>query len=401
MLDFTSALYLGMRHDHGELRPWPQLTTGRPAGLLEPPEASSLAQEIAWLQHCERATLAPSTLHLFWDLFDMLAREPIAIYMDAGTYPIARWGIERVVCKGVRVQAFPSHDAAALEALLARDRGTGTHPVVVADGLSPATGRTAPLRHYLACARRYGGTLVVDDTQAFGVLGSEPGAEMPYGRGGGGSTAFHGLRSPALIVGISLAKAFGVPLAALSGSAGMIARFEDTSATREHCSPPSAAAFSAARHALDANARGGDRLRRRLLHLVLRFREELGRIGLATSGGLFPVQTIMPIPGVDPMRLHRCLLRCGVGTVLHEAHGAGRASISFLITALHAPAEIVAAAAALRRACRLARQERAGTSGGTRATGGPVTERFESRILERHLESSDEPATELHSGPVR
>jgi hypothetical protein len=73
MIDFTSALYLGMRHAHWALPPWLRLTTGRPAALEEPPEANRLSQDIARLLRCERAILAPSTLHLFWDLFDVLA----------------------------------------------------------------------------------------------------------------------------------------------------------------------------------------------------------------------------------------------------------------------------------------------------------------------------------------
>jgi 8-amino-7-oxononanoate synthase len=99
-LDFTSALYLGCRHAHGALRPWAQLTTGRPAALERAPEAERIAAALAQLMRLERAALAPSTLHLYWDLFDVLARDGIAIYADASGYPIARWGIERVTAKG-------------------------------------------------------------------------------------------------------------------------------------------------------------------------------------------------------------------------------------------------------------------------------------------------------------
>ena len=60
--------------------PWTQLTTGRPAALEPAPEAVVLAQDLAQLLGCERAVLAPSTLHLFWDLFDVLACDRIAIY---------------------------------------------------------------------------------------------------------------------------------------------------------------------------------------------------------------------------------------------------------------------------------------------------------------------------------
>src|ERR1700722_10436285 len=99
MLDFTSVLYLGFRHAFRTLRRWAQLTTGRPASLEEAPEAVAVAQDLARLVGCERAVLAPSTLHLYWVLFDVLARDGVAIYADGGTYPIARWGVERAAAK--------------------------------------------------------------------------------------------------------------------------------------------------------------------------------------------------------------------------------------------------------------------------------------------------------------
>ena len=44
------------------------------------------------------------------DLFDVLAHDRIAIYVDAGTYPIARYGVERAAAKGVPTSTFPGHD---------------------------------------------------------------------------------------------------------------------------------------------------------------------------------------------------------------------------------------------------------------------------------------------------
>jgi len=102
MLDFTSVLYLGIHHAHHALAPWARLTTGRPAATEPAPEGERLAQRLAQLLHCERAVLASSTLHLFWDLFDVLAAwERIAICADAGTYPVVRWGVERAAAKGI------------------------------------------------------------------------------------------------------------------------------------------------------------------------------------------------------------------------------------------------------------------------------------------------------------
>ncbi len=61
--------------------------------------------------------------------------------------------------------------------------------------------------------RRFGGLLVIDDTQALGILGRNPGQDAPYGRGGGGSLRRANIQGPDILVGASLAKGFGVPIA--------------------------------------------------------------------------------------------------------------------------------------------------------------------------------------------
>jgi 8-amino-7-oxononanoate synthase len=348
MLDFTSALYLGMRHPSPSLRPWSGLTTGKPAALGTPPRAAVVARDIAALQGCERATLVPSTLHLFWDLFGLLARDRVRIYMDAGTYAIARWGVERAAARGVPVRRFPHHDPAALARQIEQDRCDGRRPIVVADGFCPTCGGAAPVAEYLRCVER-GGHVVLDDTQALGVLGAQASGGAPHGSGGGGSLRWRGIKSSDVIVGSSLAKGFGVPMAVLAGNASIIRRFEEKSETRVHCSPPSLAVLHAAEHALAINRIHGDRLRRYLAQLVRRFRAGLRALGLAAEGGLFPVQTFRPV-GVAAEALHMRLLRLGIRTiVVRRCRGIG-AQIAFLITALHRPSDIDRAVAAIGRA---------------------------------------------------
>jgi 8-amino-7-oxononanoate synthase len=347
MLDFASSLYLGLRHGSRTLDPWDALSLGRPAALDEPADALAAAQDLAALVGCSAGTLLPSTFHLFWDLLGVLSREPIEIFMDASTYPIARWGAEHWAAKGVPLRSFARHDPTALARLLARRRGG--RPVVLSDGVCPGSNSQPPLAAYAALARRHGGWLLIDDTQALGIYGGRASALAPYGVGGGGSLPRHGLAGNHLIVGASLAKGFGVPVALLAGSAPLLRRFERDSASREHMSPPSLAVIHAAQRALAVNRCAGERLRQRLWRAVQRLRSGLAALGLATRGGNFPVQTLVGPPQTDVLQLHTRLLQAGVNTVLHRDRGGG-ARLSFLVRAEHGAAQIDHAVAQLARA---------------------------------------------------
>jgi 8-amino-7-oxononanoate synthase len=335
MLDFTSSLYLGLRHASGSLRPWDQLTTGKPAALVPPPGADEIAERLAALIHCDRATLAPSTLHLFWDWFGVLGGDRVAIYMDAGVYPIGRWGVERAGSRGVPLHTFPHHDVAALRRLLRQDKDRGLRPVVVTDGFCPGCSRHAPIAAYLDSVRVYGGQLVMDDTQALGIFGHSARGDAPYGRGGGGSLQWHHIGGDDIVVIASLAKGLGVPMAVLAANHVILERFEEQSETRVHCSPPSIVAIHAAKHALHVNDQYGDELRQRLAQNVRHFRQRLMQAGLAARDGLFPVQTLKLSPDLDAIGLHQRLLERGIQTVLHRGQNGTGPLISFILTARH------------------------------------------------------------------
>lgn len=323
MLDFTSALYLGMRHPSTQLAPWSALTLGQPAALQEAPAAVALAAGLARLQGCQAACVLPSTLHLFWDLFGLLAREPLVVLVDGGSYAIARWGAERAQALGLPLRTFRHGDAAAVQRLARHWSNAGRRPLILADGYLPGSEQAPPLAGYAAIARDAGGYLLLDDTQALGVMGTD----------GGGSVRLHGLQGEHLIVGASLAKGFGVPLAVLAGGGALLRRFEAHSQTRVHASPPSAAALAAARHALDLNRRHGDALRARLAANLRYWRAGLARAGIASQGGTFPVQRL---PGLA--WLQAPLEQAGVRALAQAGGGAG--ALTFLLRADHAPAQL-------------------------------------------------------------
>ncbi|MES2256932.1 MAG: aminotransferase class I/II-fold pyridoxal phosphate-dependent enzyme [Pseudomonadota bacterium] len=333
--DFSSALYLGLRHPAAALGEWNALTLGKPAALREPPGELALARELALLQGCAAAVVLPSTLHLYWDLFGMLARDPVVLLIDGAAYPIARWGAQRAALLGVPVCRFRHGDAMQARSLARHWLQSGRRPLILADGYCPGSECLPPLAAYAEIAQSGAGCLVLDDTQVLGVLGPD----------GGGSVPLHGLGGAPVLAGASLAKGFGAPLAVLSGSAALLERFDAHSQTRRHCSPASAAAIAAALRALRLNRGYGGQLRRELGQRVRQFRNALRRAGIACRGGMFPVQAVPLLPSTDGPRLHAALRRGGVEAVLQSS---GRhMALAFLLRADHAPDDVMLATAAL------------------------------------------------------
>jgi 8-amino-7-oxononanoate synthase len=349
--DFTSALYLGLWHASDELRPWTQLTTGTPAAVRRVPGAASVARRLAALQGCAAATLVPSTLHGAWDLGGMVDVRRETLHVDAEVYPILRAAALRARSRGVTVRQVAHHDVAALECSLRQD---ARRPVVLVDGLCPACGGRAPLGAYLAAVRRRGGLLVVDDTQAVGILGGPGGAVPEWGHGGGGSLPHHGLeRAPDVLLLASFAKALGVPVAAIGGSVTMIERYEARADSRVHSSPVSVAAVYALEHALAVNLGRGERLRHRAARAVRRFTRGLREIGINADGELFPVRALPPLVPAAAMALHRHLLDAGIRAVPQSQAGGTEGRSVFVLTARSSDADIDAALAAIARAPQL------------------------------------------------
>ena len=336
-LDFRSALYLGLRHAHADLRSWTRLTTGAPAALIAPPDARRVEGGLARLQGTESAVLAPSTLHVFLDLFHLLAKEDVIIMLDSGAYPVARWGIECAQLRGVPVRRFQHFDAESLEFGLRAGRRRAS--IIVSDGLCPECGSRAPLQAYLNVARRYGGALVVDDTQALGIYGRGVDRRRPWGSGGGGSLRAGQISGPDVILVSSLAKGFGAPVAALSGPRALVRAFAANSRTREHSSPPSSAVVHAASRALHFNAHKGDSTRARLLLNVRCFRSALARVDVPVLGRLFPVQTLADVRGPGAIALHDRLQTRGIRTVLRRGPR-GSTRLSFVLRADHTPGDL-------------------------------------------------------------
>jgi 8-amino-7-oxononanoate synthase len=337
VFDFTSSLYLGLEHPSTSLAPWRRLTSGAPAALVESRSAVRVASELAALVGGTRGLLMPSTLHLFVDLF-MNGLPRAALFWDEALYPVASWGIELAAARGTPSTAMPHLGHRIDDRWLRLRTPRGFAPVIVTDGFCIGCGRQAPLRHYFEAVRRCGGMVIVDDTQALGLFGANPSSDAPFGVGGGGSVRHQDLTGAPILVGASLAKAFGVPLAILVGSSPVISALIERSETRVHTSPPSAALIAAAAAALHHTRRYGASLRSALARRIVAFRRGLADLGLEATGGLFPVQSIAlsDVDGADEtMRAHRALALRGVRTVVSRPGCRRRRLLTFVIRANH------------------------------------------------------------------
>lgn len=354
MPDFTSALYLGPKR----LPPPPPdllLTTGRPAVLADDARATAAAQEVARRQGLEAGVLAPSTLHVFWDVFRLVPANGVVL-LERRLYPVGQWGALRARARGLPVAQFRAEDLPGLARLLHTYRQQGRTPWLVADGWHPGRG-PAPLARWAALlAPHPGAVLLLDDTQACGVLGTRPGPASPLGQGGGGSLKWAGIdprHGPEILTITSLAKGLGVPVAVLAGRAARLAQFRRRAETRVHTSPVSAWHAWATAAALHHDAHHGEAARQRLGQRIGQFRQALARAGLQPRGGIFPVQKLVLARTTAVLSLHQQLRQAGIETLLlaGEQHP-GVPEIAFCLRADHSAACIEQVAATLTALAR-------------------------------------------------
>ena len=114
MLDFTSALYLGLLHPSASLAAVGRAHARAPGRRVSRPCGSSRRRARAPSGMRGGGPAALDAASLLGSVSGARSRsngDPV----DTGLYPIARWGAERAAGLGIPVQRFPHHDAAALE----------------------------------------------------------------------------------------------------------------------------------------------------------------------------------------------------------------------------------------------------------------------------------------------
>lgn len=354
-MDFTSSLYLAMKHPGTTLQSWEQLTTGVPAVLGEPALNKQVADRVARLQGLECGLTAPSTLHLYWDLYHVLSSQPVTVFIDEFIYPVSRYGIEQLLVKNIPVVDFRHQDAEHLQQLIQLHCKGVKKPIVLSDGWCPVCGRAAPVDRYTALLNGLGGQLIIDDTQAFGILGAGAGNGFPYGTGGGGVLPWKQLaagQTRCITTIVSLAKAWGVPMAVMGSTHNHIRQFEHASAIRAYSSPVSNAHIQAAANALHLNQAMGNRLRARLWNNVKLFRRQMAQVELHVSNSWFPVQHLHHPGAGKTTAIYNLLKQRGIKTVLSASHTGAHPLLTLILRSDHTREQIGQVVQELARACR-------------------------------------------------
>lgn len=284
----------------------------------------------------EAALTTVSTLHAMADLHAL--HGATGSVLDEYAYPIGG-----LVAPPGSVR-FRHHDPESLAQRLASSR----KGLVVVDGWCTHCGRAAPLADLATVAARYGSVLVVDDTQAMGVIGRGATARSPIGPDGSGTLVAAGVAGhPAIIAVASTSKGLGVPITLVAGPRRVVEHLRSRGPTRTHCSQPSAAHIAALGRALDIDDRWGMELRRRLVARIDHFTDRFVATGFRVGGGGFPVLTVDVPRGVDPHRVERRLAGEGVFAIVVGGHR--RPQLTFVVRADHSPSDIERGVRALQR----------------------------------------------------
>src|SRR5947207_2625765 len=111
--------------------------------------------------------------------------------------------------------------------------------------------------------------------------------------------------------------------------------------TRIHTSPPSAANIAAGRNAVALNWTHGDHRRARLVRLVGQLRTELRKLDLQSRSELPIPMQVIAMPSLRAAKAARASLdENGVRALVTRCCLGDLPSLTLLITALHAPADI-------------------------------------------------------------
>ncbi len=185
---------------------------------------------------------------------------------------------------------FRHRDANGLRDVLRRRLGPGERPLVMLDGVSPATGAVAALHDIADVLREFpGATLIVDDAHGVGVLGEQGrGTLEELGLSIADANRDDAAGATTILMSGTLSKALGGFGGILPCSRRFLDRIRATSHYWDGASAPAAAVAGASARALEI-VLAEPELRRRLRDNSAAMRAALRRLGLTVEDWPTPV----------------------------------------------------------------------------------------------------------------
>jgi glycine C-acetyltransferase len=248
------------------------------------------------------------------------------------------------IIDGCRLSAAESRvynhaDFAHLEAQLA-EPGTGKK-LVITDGVFSMEGDAVDLASLVSTCRKYGATLVVDESHAAGVIGP----------GGRGTAALRGCEGEIDLYTGTLSKAFGAFAGGyVAAPAARIRELHDRGRFFMFTTAVNPSAAAGALAAVEIAMRDPS-LARRLAENTQRLRAGLAKLGFRLLGGDSPITPIMIGDEEKAAAFSHALMEAGVyvGSVRFPVVPRGEARLRAQPSAAHSTADIDEALAAFEK----------------------------------------------------
>lgn len=260
-----------------------------------------------------------------------------------------------VKLSGAARRSFPHNDLAALETLLAENRGLYRNALIVTEGLFSMDGDVPPLAGLVALKRRFGCWLMVDDAHALGCVGAR----------GRGSFEAAGVAPGEVDIWMgTLSKTLAATGGYIAGSAVLIELLRDHAAGFVYSVALAPALAAAAERALGLLAAEPERVAR-LQANAAAFLSAARRAGLETgTAGPYGIVPVMVGDSLLAAKLSERLLARGINVmpVMFPAVPMQGARLRFFLSALHEPEQIGAAVTTTAEEMERLRREGFGTA---------------------------------------
>jgi len=242
---------------------------------------------------------------------------------------------------GAPIHRFHARDPEDLRTKLREHLPPGGTPLVMSDGVVPATGHLPPLDTYIGILRDYpAAVLMVDDAHGLGVLGAlGRGSLEHFGSDSAvnGGDPGNGLR---ILCGGTLGKALGGFGGIITGTAAFIQKVRTSSNYYDGASAPPSPVATATAKALEL-VNADPSFRERLQRNSLQLRQGLRDLGLPVHDVPSAHVGVAIGSAVNMVRLHLELRAAGFIVPVTSYVGSGPEGIMrFAVSSAHSPAMI-------------------------------------------------------------